>query len=165
MAVRRQRKITQLRWSLVTARSLAMGAGSTAVNVLSAETFAQTVMRTRGELLGSVDGLQSPAGLCRWAFGLVCVPEGQGTTAIWTPLTDPNAPWFMYTSGHLGYEEFVTDVVQAGSWSSFRNGVDSKAMRKCGPDTEIQAVFEQTDVSSAISINLNFVGRTESLPS
>ena len=105
------KRIQELRWSLVTGRATALAPGSVAVNMLPAQTFGQTVMRTRGELLVWLDGAQAPGSLCRWAFGLVVVPEGQGTTVVWAPLTDPNAPWFAYQSGHLGYEEFVIDAV------------------------------------------------------
>jgi len=153
------KKIQQLRWELITARSLAMAPGTVASTIIAAATFQQTIMRTRGELLGYIDGVQAPGALCRWAVGLVLVPEGQGTTTIWSPLTDPNAPWFVYMSGHLAYEEFVTDVLAAGPTASFRKDVDSKAMRKIPPDTEVQAVFEQTDVSGTPSINLNVIGR------
>jgi len=149
----------ELRWTLGVAAFNAQAAGTIAVNVISAETFAQTIMRTRGELLGDIDGLDAPGALVRWAFGMIVVPEGQAGVVIWSPITDPNAPWFLYAAGHLGYEEYVTDAIQAVEKSSFRRIMDSKAMRKLPPDTEVQAVLEQVTVGDAASINLNFVGR------
>ena len=149
----------ELRWTLAVANFNAQPAGSIAVNVITAETFAQTIMRTRGELIGDIDGVDEPGALIRWALGMIVVPEGQAGTVIWSPLTDPNAPWFVYAASHLGYEEYVANAVQAGNKSSFRKEMDSKAMRKLPPDTEVQAVLEQVAVGDSASININFVGR------
>ena len=95
----------------------------------------------------------------RFGFGLVCVPEGSSTTVVWSPLTDANAPWFVYQSGLVAYEEMVIDVVDVPTISGARYVIDSKAMRKCPPDMEMQAVFEQSDVSGTRNINMLFSGR------
>ena len=160
MARRTSRKTVQtLRWKKVRIDSGVLSAGSLSVTALAAEEFPDTVMRTRGELAGFVSGVQAPGALVSWAFGLVCVPEGTGATVIWSPITDGNAPWFVYATGHLGYEEYVADVVQAVALSSFRMEIDSKAMRKCPPDMELQAVFQQSSVGTAADIRIAFTGR------
>jgi len=153
------KKISTVRWKAVKADSQGLNAGSTAVNIIAADEFPQTIMRTRGELVGFLDSLDEPPVLVRWAFGIACLPQGQANTVRWSPLADGNAPWFVYLSGFLGYEEHVADVVQSVSLSSFRVAIDSKAMRKCLPDTEIQAVFEQETIGAAGAINLAFSGR------
>jgi len=154
------KKITTLRWKGVKASALGLSAGSVASVALAAESFPDTVMRTRGELVGTLDGVQPGTGiLTRWSFGLVCVPEGTSSTVIWSPIADANAPWFVYATGHLGYDEYVDDVVQGGAMSSFRMDIDSRAMRKCPPDMELQAVFEQETIAGASPVNLAFAGR------
>ena len=153
------KKITTVRWKDVKAKAAGLAVGTIAANVVAADEFPQTVMRTRGELMGYIDAPEEPPVLIRWAFGLACLPEGQSSTVRWSPIADPNAPWFVYMSGHLGYEEPVIDVMQHGIISAFRKEVDSKAMRKCLPDVEIQAVFEQETINGAANINMQFSGR------
>jgi len=158
-STRPPKKIATVRWKDVAAISTGLAAGTSAVNIIAADEFPQTILRTRGQLMGWIDGFEEPPSLVRWAVGFACLPEGQSTTVRWSPIADPNAPWFMYASGHLGYEEAVADVVQMDQLSSFRLDIDSKAMRKCLPDVEIQAVFEQVTVGGAAPINLAFSGR------
>jgi len=153
------KKISHVRWKALTGIAANLSVGSAGIVALAATEFAETVMRTRGELLVWLDAVQSPGSWVRWGFGLVCVPEGTGTTVIWSPLTDANAPWFAYASGHLAYEEYVTDVVAAQQVQAHRRIIDSKAMRKCPPDMEVQAVFENVTVGNASDINFAFVGR------
>ncbi len=158
--VRGSKKIATKRWVGVAADSGNMSAGSVAVNVRAAESFPDTVLRNRGELVVLLDGVQAPGILVRWGFGLICVPQGQATTVIWGPLTDPEAPWFVYASGFLGYWESVIDVIQStGVVSSARYAIDSKSMRKCPPDLELQAIFENETVVGASNIRVNYHGR------
>jgi len=118
-----------------------------------------TIMRTRGQLMASIDGASAPGKAVRVGIGFVIVPEGTGSTVLWAPLTDPNAPWFFYSTFVLGYEEMVTDVVDVPGLSSYRETIDSKAMRKGPPDTEVQVVFENATILSASSVNLFVQGR------
>ena len=158
-AVKRRGKIRNLRWRPIGFSFAAQAAGSAAVQALASSDFPDTVMRTRGSLLVYLDGVQTPGVLVRWALGFVCVPEGSGSTVIWSPLTDANAPWFVYESGYVGYEESVTDVVQVAGLSLMRRTINSKAMRKCPPDMELQAVFEQSTELAAGNVNVAFWGR------
>ena len=153
--------IRTLRWTGLSVNSGAFGAGSVAVTALAAEKFPDTVMRTRGELVGMiVDTLPIPDGvLVRYGFGLVCVPEGTGATVVWSPLSDANAPWFVYASGFLARRFLTVDAGECDGLPWFRERVDSKAMRKCPPDMELQAVFEQSTIVTAQDIRMVFSGR------
>jgi len=116
-------------------------------------------MRARGNLLAFADTTQAPGGLIDVAVGMVLVPEGTGTTVLWSPITDAIAPWFFYSRFHLGYEEMVTDVVDVPIATGYREAIDSKAMRKIRPDLEIQFVVEQATIATAMAVNVRVAGR------
>ena len=116
-------------------------------------------MRTRGNLVAYMDGAPNPGAFVEVGVGLIVVPEGQGSTVIWSPLSDANAPWFWYSCFMIGHEEPVTDVLQHPELLTFREIVDSKAMRKAPPDTEVQIVFENATVGLAGTVNVGFCGR------
>ena len=155
----RGRSIDNLRWIGVNQGTTALAAGSVAFTALSASTMPDTVMRTRGQFSAWIDGPDAPGVSARFGAGLIIVPEGTGTTVLWAPLTDPNAPWFWYTSGLLAYEELVTDVIDSPLMTAYREIVDSKAMRRGPPDTEVQLVIENTTFGGALSFNAGFDGR------
>ncbi len=155
----RGKKIDQLRWLGFAATAGALAAGSIGVLVLAADTFADTIMRTRGQLLAFVDGTPAPGAFVQVAVGAIIVPEGTGTTVLWSPIADENADWFWYTRFALGYEEPVVNVVDVPGAAGYRETIDSKAMRVSKPDTEVQIVFEQSTLASSMAINLSVLGR------
>ncbi len=159
MAHTRSRKIDNLRWQDVAASFNALTAGSNAVLGLTATAMPDTIMRSRGTLLAYIDGTQAPGAQVRCAIGMIVVPEGTATTVLWSPLTDPNAPWFYFDVFSLGYEEGVTDVIGVQGAMSYRAVIDSKAMRKSPPDTEVQVVVEQLTTGSAMAINVQLNAR------
>ncbi len=109
--------------------SVATGA-SAAINVLSAQHLPETLLRIRGEWIALLtSGLVDARGAAPTA-GLILVPEGTGTTVLWSPITDGDAPWIWWDVMHLAYAEYVVDAVQASQASSGRRVIDSKAMRK-----------------------------------
>ena len=154
MARRRSGRRTDLRWTLASSNFLAVASGTAGVTALSSATFSETLLRTRGEMMCWVDGLEAPATLARVGVGLIVMPEGQGTTVISSPISDGDAPWLYHRQFTIGYEEYVTDVIQAVHLSSFREVVDVKAMRILRPDQEIQCVVEQTTIAGAVTLNL-----------
>ncbi len=110
-------------------------------------------MRTRGEVLVGLDSAQSPGASVLISMGMVLVPEGQGTTVIWDPFSDSEAPWFWFKEVTIGYEEMVTDVIANQGIQFARIDVDSKAMRKANVDEEVQMVVTNTTESGAMSTN------------
>ncbi len=160
MARRRSgKKIDNLRWVGVFAGFLGQAAGASGLTALSATTMPDTIMRTRGTLTAWIDVLQAPAVAARVSIGLVKVPEGTGTTVLWSPFADTNAPWFWFTLFVLGYEEYVTDVVDCPGITSYREIIDSKVMRRVRPDEEVQLVIENTTFAGAVGVNVQFAGR------
>ncbi len=153
------RIIDTVRWAGFQATFGAFGAGTSAVNLLGAGSFKETVMRTRGQLLCYVDGAVGTSILAQIGVGFVVVPEGTASTVLWSPITDTNAPWYYYSVFHIGYEEAVADVVHHPVASGYRETIDSKAMRKGPPDTELQMVVENVTIAGAVSVNLSVTGR------
>ncbi len=150
------KKIDNLRWLGSTVATFgAFGAGSSALTVVAAGSPRDTIMRTRGEVLIGLDSAQSPGALVLISMGLVLVPEGQGTTVIWDPFGDSEAPWFWHQEVSIGYEEMVTDVVANQGIQFARIVVDSKAMRKANVDEEIQLVVTNTTLLTARSVNIS----------
>ncbi len=92
-------------------------------------------------------------------IGIIVVPEGTGSTVLWSPITDGDAPWIWVDYFTLGYEEMVTDVVDVPGISAYRYVIDSKAMRIV-KNMEIQLVAESaTTFSAAVSVNLTALVR------
>ncbi len=152
-------RIQQLRWDGANYAFSSMGAGTAALVYITAANDTETLMRIRGELVCWVDGLEAPAPAFEVGIGLIVMPEGQSTTVVSSPLSDANAPWLMYESFLLGYEEYVTDVIDAPGLSVFRKTIDVKSQRILRPDREVQIVVENTTIISAGSLNLSFSSR------
>ncbi len=155
----RAKKIQQLKWEGFAGGALALAAGTAGVNVISAANNPYTLMRTRGQLVAWIDGTEAPAVAVDVAVGMVVMPEGQSATVLWDPLNDTNAPWFYYSRFTLGYEEYVTDVIDAVGLPVYRETIDVKAMRRVRSDEEIQLVIGNSTLSGAASINLRLGGR------
>ena len=88
------------------------------------------------------------------SLGLVLVPQGQGATVIWDPFGDSEAPWFWFQETFIGYEEYVTDVIDSPGMTSSRIVVDSKSMRKANVDEEVQLVITNTTVNGSATVNV-----------
>ncbi len=150
------------RWGPFSAGSTfaALSAGSAAVVIASPTAFLDTILRTRGQLLAYMDGASAPGKLVDVAVGMIVQQEGLVASGqITTPITDSNADWFWYVRFALGYEEMVTDVVDVPGASSFRMEIDSKAMRKAPPDTEVALVAQNATLLTAGAVNIAVGGR------
>jgi len=138
---------------------LALSAGVIGTVLFSVTESPYTIMRSRGSLTAWIDGAQSGGQAIRVAVGMILVPEGSGSTVQYNPIADANAGWFFYSTFTLGYEEMVTDVIDVPGLSSYREVIDVKAMRRVGPQQEIQMVVENGTIGSAASLNLVSDGR------
>ncbi len=148
-----QKKIDTVHWIAQTGGALVLGSGvSVAVQMFNAQHLPETLMRTRGEWAASLDGVQAPGAACVVTAGICIVPEGTGTTVLWSPQTDSDAPWIWWDTMHLLYEEAVTDVIAMGT-SSGRRVIDSKAMRK-SRNHEVQLVVENTALVTSPNLNV-----------
>ncbi len=136
-----------------------LSAGATATEIASEGLLRDTIMRTRGQLMCWIDGLEAPAVAVLVSVGLQVVPGGTGATVISNPFSDENADWFYFSEFVLGYEEYVVDAIQATHLSSYREIIDNKAMRIGNPDTEVQMVVVNTTINGAASINVTLSGR------
>ncbi len=161
MARSRSKKIDNLRWIGYSVVSNAQAAGAIGIAAISATSTPDTIMRTRGTLMCLLDGVNAPGVGAVVGIGMAVVPEGTGSTVLWSPLSDRNAPWFFYDIFTLAYEEAVVDAVAYQGASVYRAVMDSKAMRRSPPDTEVQVVFEQATTSglAAAEINATVQGR------
>ena len=152
MARRSGRKIDFKHWTAQAVSAASLAAGTVGVTVLSVQHLPETILRMRGEWAGWFEGAQTGGAGVLLTAGLIMVPEGTGSTVLWSPATDSDGPWLWWDTFSLGYEEYVTDVIQATEMSSARRVIDSKAMRKV-VNMELQAVFENVTAIGASSIN------------
>jgi len=152
-------KIRNLRWGGNSHVFAALAAGDSAQVMITAADTNDTIMRIRGELLCYVDGFLTPGRLAKIGIGAIVMPEGQGTTVVSGPLADDSAPWLFYESFLVGYEEYVTDVVDNPGLTIFRKTIDVKAMRILRPDRELQIVAENATIGTAVAVNLSLTFR------
>jgi len=137
-----------------------LSAGSQALTFLTASNDPpETILRIRGDLLAYLDSTATPGARVDVAVGIALVPEGSSTTVVWSPITDVEAPWFLYERFSLGYEEMVTDVIDIPNITGYRKTLDVKSMRIVRPDVEAQIVVEQATLSGADAINLSLSAR------
>ena len=156
---RQRTKVVNRHWSGFTLISFfGVSAGTSAQVIVEVQHDRETLIRTRGSMVGWVDGAEAPAVAAQISVGLILVPEGTQSTVLWSPLTDSDAPWFYYSTFLLGYEEYVVDVIQNPVISGFREVVDSKAMRRVR-NQEIQMVVENTTLAGALTANVWMGGR------
>jgi len=156
----RQKTIHTTRWAATSVSADSLAAGSVAVGpVLAAGAPAETILRTRGTGIVHVNTATAPGKGVLISMGLVIVPQGQGTTVIWDPFGDPNAPWMWFQEVFVGYEEMVTDVVDVPTLTGARFIVDSKAMRKANEDEELQFVVTNTTISTAVAVDIRVAYR------
>ncbi len=102
----------------------------------------------------------SPGGVGDHFVWVQLVPGGTGATVLRSPFTDAtSSEWIWYTTFRVGYEEYVTDVIDCPGMTSYRETVDAKAMRIMGPDQELQFVLENTTSLTALSVNAGFDAR------
>ncbi len=151
------KKLDHTLWQLSTGSFSAIASGATAaLGFSSAGTTPATLLRMRGEVLGFLDAVQAPGRLIQVNYGIILVPEGSAADVQFAPLSDANAPWLLYGTAMLGYEEAVTDVIDFPGLTSFRHVIDNKAMRIIRPDVEMQFVVENTTLFAAATLNLAF---------
>ncbi len=159
MARRRSgKKIDFVHWTGLQEQFGPQAAGSSAVNAVAAQHDPETWLRFRGNLLCYMDGASAPGRLAQIAVGLILVPEGTGTTVLWSPATDADAPWMWYDIFAIGYEEMVIDVIDVPGATSYRSVIDSKSMRIVR-NQEVQLVIENVTLAAAASVNAVISGR------
>jgi len=154
--------IDTVHWTLFQEVLLNLTAGTPkAVTAFAAQHLPETLMRIRGEWMASFDSAAASARGTSVAVGMILVPEGTGTTVLWSPITDGDAPWVWWDVFNLVYVEQVTDVVVSSETFGARRVIDSKAMRKIR-NREVQLVGENVTVSglTAQPVNVVATGRT-----
>ncbi len=155
---RHAKKIDSVHWTYGSFSFPAQAAGVIAANMFSAQHLPETLIRFRGEWVAAFSSPTADAIGAAISIGMIQVPEGTGTTVLWSPVTDGDAPWIWWDVFHLVYQENVTDAIASQVTNSARRVIDSKAMRKLR-NTELQVVVEQTTLLSAGSTDIFGSGR------
>ena len=155
---RKGRSIDTVRWGGSNLFFAAQAAGASGLTFIT-DGATETLMRIRGELVAWIDGNEAPAVAVDVAIGALVVSGDLGTSVFQTPITEPEAPWLFYERFTLGFEEYVTDVIDAPGLSVMRKSIDSKAMRILRPGREVQMVVEAATLSGAASVNVSFCSR------
>ena len=143
-------------WELSTGSFSGQAAGSSSLQFSSVGTIQTTLVRIRGEVMGYIDGAPTPGDLTVIHYGIILVEEGAGASTRYNPALDANAPWLLYGTASLGYEEMVTDVVDVPGITSFRHVIDNKAMRIIRPDQEMQFALFSTTTFTATPVNVAY---------
>ncbi len=156
------KKIEVVHWTYGSFLFVSQAAGTAAVNLFPAQHLPETLLRMRGEFVATLSGaLATDTGTVA-TVGIIQVPEGTGTTVLWSPVTDGDAPWIFWDTMGLLYSEHVADVVASAQTSSGRRVIDTKAMRKLR-NTELQCVIENTTVSGLTASSVHCVGSVRAL--
>ncbi len=158
-----QKKIETVHWTVgapVNVVSLA-SAAIEAVNVFAAQHLPETLLRIRGEWVSSLVGALTDAGAARLVAGMILVPEGTGTTVLWSPFIDGDAPWIWWDVMNLVHREPVVDVIST-ELSGARRVIDSKAMRK-NRNRELQFVVENLDPGALTGAAADVLAQIRSL--
>ncbi len=159
---RHGKKIDNVHWTLGGFTFVSQAAGVAAQTVFAAQHLPETLLRTRGEWSACLNSGQA-AGVGVTVFvGMIQVPEGTGTTVLWSPFTDGDAPWVWWDVLSLMYNEMVVDVIATQNTLSGRRIIDSKAMRKLR-NTELQVVVENVTLSGLSTGSVQAVGDFRSL--
>jgi len=158
MARRTGRKINFTHWTAGSSTFVGIAAGTSALTFAAALHEPETILRTRGEVLASKAGPGAGGELALVAVGMILVPEGTGSTVLWSPFTDSDAPWFWYEMMAVGYDEMVTDVIDAPGLTVARRVIDGKAMR-ISRNQEIQCVLENTTLNGATAVDVTVNAR------
>jgi len=148
-----QKKIDTVHWTLIQEANNSFAAGIVAFTASAAQHLPETLLRIRGEWIGTLVGALTDATGAVLTAGLIQVPEGTGTTVLWSPNTDGDAPWIWWDCLQLMYLEHVTDVNYSAMTSSGRRVMDSKAMRKIR-NTELQFVLENVTITGMSASNV-----------
>jgi len=150
------KKIDTVHWTGAAGQFVAQAAGTAAGLLFAAQHLPETLLRIRGEWYTCLSGVSTPTSGAQISMGIIQVPEGTGTTVLWSPFTDSDAPWIWWDSVSMIYEEMVTDAIQTSAGSGGRRVIDSKAMRKLR-NTELQLVIENTTIPAitAKSVHAN----------
>ncbi len=151
------KKITNMHWIEGGFSFAAFGAGTVAGTATAAQHLPETLLRTRGEWAATFDAAQGPGSGVFLTLGLIQVPEGTGTTVLWSPATDSDAPWIWWDVFTLLYEEMVLDVIGTQGTLSRARVIDSKAMRRLR-NTELQWVAENTTITGHGAAGVNAAG-------
>jgi len=148
-----QKKIDSVHWTNFALFQASFAAGTAAILASAAQHLPETILRIRGELAIWPTSTGAPGRAAAIECGLILVPEGTGTTVLWSPGTDGDAPWIWWDSTLIAHEELVTDVVIAQNVISARKVVDSKAMRRVR-NMELQFVMENTTLATGLSVDV-----------
>jgi len=147
------KKIDTVHWTYGSFTATGLAIGSVAATAISAQHLPETLLRIRGEWSSQIDGSLAPNVGAAVTAGLVLVPEGTGSTVLWGPVTDGDAPWIWWDVFHLAYTEPVTDVIAAQISMAARRVIDSKAMRKIR-NTELQFVVESASLQGTPAVDV-----------
>ena len=158
-----QKKIDVVHWAYGSFEAIALATtGVIGVLVHSAQHLPETMLRNRGEWAASLSGALGDGQGAAVTVGLILVPEGTGTTVLWDPITDGDAPWVWWDVLHLIYREHVTDGNYSSATSSGRRVIDSKAMRKVR-NSELQFVVNNADIGALTGSVIDVAGSLRTL--
>jgi len=149
--------IDSVHWTYGSFEFVGVAAGTAALTLFPAQHLPETLMRTRGEWVGVLSEVLAVNKGTSLTIGFILVPEGTGTTVLWSPVTDGDAPWLWWDTFNLVYEEPVADQVGITELAGGRRIIDSKAMRKVR-NREVQVVIENASYAGYTASSVSALG-------
>ncbi len=151
------KKIQVVHWTGFAVSDLTQSSGTAAaIQLFGAQHLPETHLRLRGCWSAVLVGAQATGVAVSVVAGIILVPEGTGTTVLWSPGVDADAPWIWWDCFQLLYEESVVDTVASPTYAS--RIMDSKSMRHIR-NQETQMVVENNVISSTSAIRWSADGR------
>ena len=151
----RGRKVGSVTWQGSCAGA-SIAAGSSLLSVINIPSSSSTLLRTRGEVVASIDGPTDGDKTCV-GMGLIVVTEEQttvGVSAVPNPLSDLDAEWIWHgflllmAQGATEDSNVVTNAV--------RLTVDSKAMRKIKQTQDIVLITGLANQAGTPAVDIMF---------
>ena len=151
------KKIDFVEWSGVSGATFVLASGGAGFAEVVQTLVAATLLRTRGEIIASIDG-PVDNDQCSISAGIIVITEEQlaaGITSIPNPADDLNADWL--------WHGFILLMAQAGTGIGAalnannvtqRLTIDSKAMRKLRPSNHLAFVADNTPLGGTPVVDI-----------
>jgi len=153
------KKIDFTQWEGDSGSAAAIASAGTNSDTLATSTQASTLLRTRGEIVASIDG-PTDGDRCSVACGILVATEEQvavGSTAMPDPAADLDADWLWH--GYLLMLSQAVTELSGNVTLARRLTIDSKAMRRMHPTTSLVMRVTNTALTGTPAVDVVWATR------
>ena len=159
---RRSGRKSDFTWQGLSGATAAVLTNAARIDAVNTPSVASTLMRSRGEVLASIDG-PTDGDSCVAIFGLIVGTEEQvsiGATAFPDPANDMDAEWIWYGSILLFAQAGTGLGASLNALSVVgRLTIDSKAMRRMKQTQSVVMVTRNLTLAGTPAVDVNFAIR------